>query len=545
MLTDVNRRWLDEFHNKYGRAPRILHIGNIANNAYLNAKFLNEAGFDCDVICYDFYHIMGCPEWEEADFDATALDHFKPDWTSIDSGGFVRPAWFAQGPQMLCIDYLIARRMGDVNRADTLWKALRYCNGTGGAGWGETFLARYLVRIRSVVNTLIFWPDALAAMLSKLMVFAKNNGASGFIGAALLAVPVVIFAPIIKTIGWFVVRFSGNHARFVRGVAKRVEQFANLFPDRADKLSADDCAEFAPRIHKWKSLFEQYDLVQAYATDGVLPLLAEFPYVAFEHGTIRSIPFENTKQGRLCAATYRLANWVIITNADNYIAAQKLQLPGYDFVPHPVSDVVQGVVHYSYDSLHQELDADFVIFHPARQHWDETRHPSWEKGNDFLIKAFAKLVVTTNRRASAVFVEWGQSVEESKRLIEGLGIADRVKWVPPMSHQWMVGFIQASDVVADQFYLGAFGSLMPKSLACGRPAMLYLDPSFHKWCFPEFPPVVNVHSEEEIFAGLERLYHDKIYYQKICDDGRSWYLHWHSRQVIVNKLASIYARVIG
>ena len=56
-------QWLSDFREAEGRAPRVLHIGNIANNAYLNAKILNRRGFECDVICYDYYHIMGCPEW--------------------------------------------------------------------------------------------------------------------------------------------------------------------------------------------------------------------------------------------------------------------------------------------------------------------------------------------------------------------------------------------------------------------------------------------------------------------------------------------------
>lgn len=57
-LSPENQRWLEAFRARHGRAPRILHIGNIANNAYNNAKILNEVGLDCDVICYDYYHIM-------------------------------------------------------------------------------------------------------------------------------------------------------------------------------------------------------------------------------------------------------------------------------------------------------------------------------------------------------------------------------------------------------------------------------------------------------------------------------------------------------
>ena len=109
-LSRENRHWFDDFCNRQGRAPRVLHIGNIANNAYNNAKLLNDAGLDCDVICYDYYHAMSCPEWEDADFIGEINDDFRPDWTKVDLRGFVRPDWFVQGTMSTCIKYLLARR---------------------------------------------------------------------------------------------------------------------------------------------------------------------------------------------------------------------------------------------------------------------------------------------------------------------------------------------------------------------------------------------------------------------------------------------------
>ncbi len=83
--------WLDEFRRRHGRAPRLLHIGNIANNAYNNAKLLNEVGLDSDVICHNYYHIMGCPEWEDADFEGDVRDDFYPAWERVRLRGFRRP----------------------------------------------------------------------------------------------------------------------------------------------------------------------------------------------------------------------------------------------------------------------------------------------------------------------------------------------------------------------------------------------------------------------------------------------------------------------
>ena len=96
-MNDVGRQvtatehWLDRFRERNGRSPTALHIGNIANAAYLNARMLNEAGIDCDVLCYEYYHIMGCPEWESAVFDPNGVDPDRPLWSRIDLNGFARP----------------------------------------------------------------------------------------------------------------------------------------------------------------------------------------------------------------------------------------------------------------------------------------------------------------------------------------------------------------------------------------------------------------------------------------------------------------------
>src|SRR5262249_26912854 len=113
--------WLDQFRSEHGRSPRLLHIGNIGNNAYNNAKLLNRAGFDCDVLCYDYYDIMGSPEWEEADYRGDIKNDFYPTWEGVELQGFERPRWFAQGPLLTCIDYLVTRREGRAAGAKRLW----------------------------------------------------------------------------------------------------------------------------------------------------------------------------------------------------------------------------------------------------------------------------------------------------------------------------------------------------------------------------------------------------------------------------------------
>lgn len=104
----VSLDWLKQFERANGRALRVLHIGNIANNAYNNAKIQRSYGIEADVLCYDYYHIMGTPEWEDGGL-TSPVDADFPDWWATNLGGFKRPEWFVQGPAAICIKYLNAR----------------------------------------------------------------------------------------------------------------------------------------------------------------------------------------------------------------------------------------------------------------------------------------------------------------------------------------------------------------------------------------------------------------------------------------------------
>ncbi|OKO82806.1 hypothetical protein AC628_04065 [Bradyrhizobium sp. NAS96.2] len=121
-------RLIDDFQRRMGRPLRVLHIGNIANNAYNNARIQRKCGIEADVLCYNYYHIMGCPEWEDGALEegssALGKDPFKPDWWATSLKGWKRPRWFVQGPSALCIQYLFARNAGWRTTAYLKWLEL-------------------------------------------------------------------------------------------------------------------------------------------------------------------------------------------------------------------------------------------------------------------------------------------------------------------------------------------------------------------------------------------------------------------------------------
>lgn len=477
-LDEGHRDFLARFRRENGRVPRVLNIGNIANNAFKNARILRNNGVECDVLCYDYYHVMGCPEWELASFSTEGVNFDAPAWQEIDLAGYERPRWFAQGRFLTCIDYLLAQR-GGRPEADRLWRCLASERDSGGG----------------------LFPDS--------------------------SQPVAY------------------DAICVRNESERLAAlFQATFPERASKPSAASIAGqfggYINEVQRLQRLFALYDLIVGYATDGLLPLIVrKTPYACFEHGTIRTFPFDDTVFGQMCALSYAHASDALITNCDNIVAARRLRLRSFRFLPHAMLEDfrVDPAVAGLRDELLERHDADFIVFHPSRQHWSFAEDLNWEKGNDRLIRAFARFQRQDRPRALLIMVAWGQTVEASRDLVAELGIGNRVVWLPPQPMPLLGRYVAVADVLADQFVIGAWGAIMPHGMMLGTPTMLYLNETLHEWCFPEMPPVLNARTEDEVYVGLVKAT-DPAYRERIKVDGVNWYDRFHSEAVVAARLVS-------
>lgn len=536
-LLPENQRWLSDFRARHGRAPRILHIGNIANNAYNNAKLLNEVGMDCDVICYDYYHVMGCPEWEDADFPGGIEDDFRPNWTQIDLSDFVRPRWFAQGPKDLCLRYLIARRTGRPDQA-ILWKELlvaSQCALSSGL--------QHSVPGKPLYAKLSHWTKQLITGDSSTVIQRGTQFCDQMIRGE-IKLALVGLGLLMVFLARLVVRPSVSFWRWLQGqnlqttldpTSDLIEAYAREFESRRDRLVCGDILPYLSRSSEWKRVFNCYDYVIGYSTDPVIPLISGVPYFAFEHGTIREIPYYETSQGRLTALAYRLAQHVFVTNFDCVGSAQQLAPGRFTIINHPY-DEDHGLRVTGWESLRidllSELDSEFLFFHPTRQDWVEGTGYA-DKKNDEFLRAFATLR-SDGMKVGLVCCSWGSNVEQTKAMLDQLGCSKSVRWVAPMAITPFERMCKATDIVVDQFKLGAFGGVVFKAMAVGTPILTYLDEQRLSNQYPECPPVLNCRTTDEILAKVRVLISSPEGVARMGNASRAWMKKFHAKEITVN-----------
>src|SRR3954447_3048715 len=432
---------------------RILHVGNVANNGCLNAKFQRREEIEADAIC-DETHILSLPEWEDADLHGPFEPYPNPDELAR-AGNWRRPPWIL-GPA----DPAARRRFP-----------------------GQFFLDGLA---RSYVEPLV--RPSIAARVRK------------------------DYAPLEPVLGPLR-PFDVN-----RGLLA-LQRFALLWPEP-------------------QRLFGGYDVVEAYATHPILAYLAGgAPFVAFEHGTMRELPFEDSWRGRLLSVAYRMAAKVVITNPDVIGSARRLGLENTIFIPHPVDETkyTPGA-----SPLRAELgvaDDERLLVSPSSQTWHL-------KGNDALLRGFAEYL-RGGGRAVLVLTDWGPDVERSRALACELGLEERLRWLAPLPKLRLIEAYRAADLVLDQFVLGTFGAIAPEAMACGTAVVMAFDPGVHEWCFPEPPPVIPAREPGEIAAALTRLLGDDKEREHLGTASRRWVEEQHGWQLVTDRHRAVYEGALG
>ena len=494
---------------------RVLHIGNIANNAYQNAKILRENGIDCDVLCNDYYHSMGCPEWDDADFEGDIGDQFFPAWDKVDLNGFRRPEWFAQGPYSLCAEYLTARHAENTKRAQQLWKRMEWYRRNQTKRWFKFALKMksYLQRFRRITK--------------RFFEIAKKGP-----GAIVRKICLMIkFVPEID-------RLAGSENEQI--------ELNTAFPEHARSMGklATDYKSYA---QSWLPLFEQYDIVIGYATSCIYPYMAGYKnYIAFEHGTIRDIPYDDNDTGSATLLAYANAKAIYSTNIDCYQSAK------YIARPHNVP-IVCGLHGLDIERIIQKMEyskkeklAEFekeegipLIYSPCRLDFRI-------KGNDKLLNVLIRLA-KEGRKFTAVLAQWGNDLEKAEEIIGSCKeLNPHVRWVPPLNRTQFYYALTQTDAVVDNLMLPAFGAIAIETMCANSPVLIQKE--FVKGIVEKYTdepmPYYPINGEQDLYNALVQVTEQTPDYLQKRTQGRQWALQYHGREAIRNKLMEAIAHAM-
>jgi len=276
-----------------------------------------------------------------------------------------------------------------------------------------------------------------------------------------------------------------------------------------------------------------YDLLHCHFPTFNYLQFSRTPYLIYEAGFLRKIHDYNTHpKGRmnwehLGLDAFRGAECVTWTNTDMKPMIDAVGVNFDAFIPFAID-----TNRYIPTTKRGESD-ELQLFHPTRQTWNV-------KGNDRLLRAFTRLI-KAGAEAHLTLVDWGyaEDVQAAKTLLKP--VEEHVSWVPPMSKPRLIKTYQESDVVVDQFLLGASGTAGFEAMSCGKPLLMYFSESATR-CFGEKPPHLDARCEDDILVGLMRL-RDANLREKLGAEARGFVERRLSEVVVARRLRDIYDAV--
>lgn len=502
---------------------KILHVGNIANNAYQNAKILNKIDYDCDVLSYDYYHIMGCPEWDDSEFTGDLGSPNFPRWNKVDLHGYKRPKWFTSGPYFLCYKYLAAKNKNKKIMSSLYWIIMEWVRND--IACSEDTQKYTLLKLITIKNTII-------RQILSIIPYAYS------------ILRGVYFRVTKKCITDSIPKEKKQvQSSNIKTLTEVEDDFRRLFPER-DCYFGKTTEAFINFAKSIRELLLQYDINVMYATNPILAYLAGIKnYIAYEHGTIRDLPYEDSDVGRLMLLSYANASAIYVTNVDCYDSAKYITKNTNTPIVcglHGI-DINQVIKKIDRASNIKEFDARFgisrdeiIFFCPSRHDYDE-KQGTFLKCEDKMLRAAASLL-KENDKFKIVMIEWGRDIDRIKVMINELGELNKhIMWIKPIQKQELYKVYANVEAVVDQFFWKSYGAITFEVLASKYCVLISssANEAYQKEFFGDLVPYFACYEENEILESMKEVIERSPRYQEYKKTSCEWVKQHHSNEKIV------------
>jgi glycosyltransferase involved in cell wall biosynthesis len=291
---------------------------------------------------------------------------------------------------------------------------------------------------------------------------------------------------------------------------------------------------FSKENPRWKfdviTKMKEFDLIHAWVEFPIFALFSGKNFIVNTQGSdFRELYHTKSLKGFLLKIAYKKAKVIIFNQPDYLKKNPKILIKKGVFVP-----VIWESKNWpTFNSISHKNN--FIIFHPTSLNWRI-------KGNQILIKGFANYL-KQHPNSSLIIVKRGNSINDTQKLIETLGITNQVKFINgPLNRIDLAKNYTNADVIADQFIVGSLGTIALESMFYKKPVITYIDKSSHEKTYAEIPPVCNAQNAKEIENRLNKL-NDNAFRDNIGKISYDWVHKYHSSDIIVKKIKKIYELV--
>jgi glycosyltransferase involved in cell wall biosynthesis len=250
--------------------------------------------------------------------------------------------------------------------------------------------------------------------------------------------------------------------------------------------------------------------------------LANKPYMAAQCGG--DVWFEaslNNELGRLQRLAYQSARVFLVSNPWSYSHARRLGLTNLVYLPYFLDETVYSPGNGSYRGKWEaQSGGDFFVLSSSRL--DEKN-----KGSSLGIRGFATFSKNFPN-ARLVLIGWGHDKEKEFKIIEELGLSDKVIVLPISGKKRLIEYLRSADVFLDQFVLGYYGSAGIEAMAVGLPIVARVESKQYEALCGQAPPICNANSQAEVANILNALAENKFYRNSVSEASREWFLQNHS-----------------
>ena len=166
-----------------------------------------------------------------------------------------------------------------------------------------------------------------------------------------------------------------------------------------------------------------------------------------------------------------------------------------------------------------------VIFQHCRQMWTMDKKAVEYKGNEILIKAFAKFLQTKTIKVNPMLVlfDYGPDKNATKDLVVSLNISEHITWMPLMSRKDLMAGIDMCDIGVGE--LGnswlTYGSVC-EILAMKKPFIGFREDERYLNYYPELYPMASANTVDKVEAIFQDYIIRPDYYKEMGVKGYEW-----------------------